>query len=115
MFRCTVQLHHQTQILLTHISVLMVNINYNMYLKIFGIIVIALAGIASCTKTYDRTYYLKVDSIRNLTEESKVYCKNLPIGRVTDLQLLSNLQVVIEIQIEGSFLPVKKDTFAIVD
>lgn len=70
---------------------------------------------ASCTKTYKQTFYIKADSVRNLTEESEVYCRNVPIGKVTDLKLLPNLQVLIEVSIEGSFYPSKEDTFAIVD
>lgn len=84
-------------------------------LTIFISTVMILISVCSCTQPLGKIFYVKADSVRNLTEESKVYCKNVPVGKVTDLKLLPNQQVLIEVNIEGPLYPTRGDTFAIVD
>lgn len=69
----------------------------------------------ACVKSDCQTFQIKFGRIKNLREGSEVYYKNLSIGKVTDIELLSNSEVIVDVNLDKSFSLAKNDTFALVN
>lgn len=74
---------------------------------------IVVISIASCTRSDNLLLYIKFDSVRNLKEGSEVYCKNIPIGKVTDLKILADHKILAKVDLKLSSSAL--DTFALVN
>ena len=57
----------------------------------------------SCLSKSGREVLVKYDSIGDLKIGGEVYCKNVPIGRISDLKLLNDYKVLVELELEEQF------------
>lgn len=69
---------------------------------------------SSCAQPKRQTFYIKYDNVKNLKDGSDVYSKGIVVGKVTDLKILSDYKILVEIKIDQSIQPDKGHKFALV-